>query len=199
MKPHWKLPFYYGALVVGTSCCCVFAEVHFVASDGNDDAAGTKAAPLATLGKAHDRASAGDTIYLRGGTYYPAKTIRFTRNGSADRWFYVKAYPGDERPVVDGSKADVDTDIWDVSANYWSFKGPILLTNGQKGGIRLYAVNHVRLTGIEVSYNGWTCEHGGLYRRCPACVNRVSCDRGNGFPSAHLTPERWCTMCWARP
>ena len=183
-----KSPFASVGLLVFITCCCTFAGVYFVAPDGDDDWAGTKAAPLASVRHAHDKASPGDTIFLRGGTYYPTATTRFTRNGSADGWFCLKAWPGDERPVIDGSKAAEDTDIWDISANYWVFEGPLLLTNGQKGGIQLYAVNHVRLSGIEVSYSGWTCEHGGSGIRGWYCRN-VELRNCDSHHNANHLPE----------
>jgi Pel9A-like, right handed beta helix region len=83
----------------------------FVAPDGSDSNDGSSNSPFATIMKAQSAASAGDTVYLRGGTYYldnsnftatnnPWAIINnMTKNGIS----YI-AYPG-ERPVFDFSNA----------------------------------------------------------------------------------------------
>src|SRR4051794_15298779 len=45
------------------------AKVYYVAPTGNDGAAGTQAAPWASMAHAQAVAAAGDTVYFRGGTY----------------------------------------------------------------------------------------------------------------------------------
>ncbi|MGA3682801.1 right-handed parallel beta-helix repeat-containing protein [Pseudomonas graminis] len=41
----------------------------YISPNGNDSDAGTRASPLASIMAAQERASSGDTVYLRGGTY----------------------------------------------------------------------------------------------------------------------------------
>ncbi|MEO1445599.1 MAG: DUF1565 domain-containing protein [Cyanobacteria bacterium J06635_11] len=76
----------------------------FVAPNGSDDNTGTLDAPFATLTKANDAVQAGDTIYMRGGTYKPAidKIIKLTKSGTQENPIRLFAYK-DERPVIDGS------------------------------------------------------------------------------------------------
>src|SRR4051812_7294840 len=45
------------------------ATEFFVATDGKDTNAGTKASPFATIQRAQDAASPGDSVFVRGGTY----------------------------------------------------------------------------------------------------------------------------------
>src|SRR6187397_2019851 len=47
------------------------AAEYYVAPGGNDSNPGTMELPFATLQRGHDIASAGDTIWIRGGTYRP--------------------------------------------------------------------------------------------------------------------------------
>src|SRR4051812_38245460 len=47
----------------------VSAAEFFVATDGKDTNAGTKASPFATIQRAQTAASPGDTVFIRGGTY----------------------------------------------------------------------------------------------------------------------------------
>ncbi|GBR49201.1 hypothetical protein AA106556_1966 [Neokomagataea tanensis NBRC 106556] len=87
----------------------VIAHDWFVAPDGSDHAEGTLDAPLATLMKAQDKASSGDTVYIRGGVYHLSATDIATSDGIytvvndivKDRISYV-AY-GEEVPVFDFS------------------------------------------------------------------------------------------------
>lgn len=90
------------------------AGEYFVAPDGNDRAAGTQTAPWATVQRAQQAAEAGDTVFIRGGTYrmteaqiagqigpYACVTI-LDKSGVAGRRINYWAYPG-ERPVFDFS------------------------------------------------------------------------------------------------
>ena len=45
------------------------ATEYYVSPTGSDSSAGTLAAPFATLQKGADTAAAGDTVWIRGGTY----------------------------------------------------------------------------------------------------------------------------------
>ncbi|MBN1674318.1 MAG: right-handed parallel beta-helix repeat-containing protein [Kiritimatiellae bacterium] len=71
------------------------ATFYVAATDGNDDHAGTLAAPFKTIGRGLSRAAPGDTIIVRAGTYPESVTVATER-------VTLKNYPG-ERPIVDGS------------------------------------------------------------------------------------------------
>ena len=75
---------------------------YYVATTGNDANAGTAAAPWRSLSGAIGRLAAGDTLFVRGGTYAAATDEQFNieaKNGSNSAWITIAAYPG-ERPVV---------------------------------------------------------------------------------------------------
>ena len=84
------------------------AKSYYIATDGNDNNPGTLEKPFASFAKAQDVAAAGDTVYLRGGTYK-----NFTIAASDDIYNYVneitksgityKAYSPQEVPVFDFS------------------------------------------------------------------------------------------------
>jgi MYXO-CTERM domain-containing protein len=79
------------------------AADYYVAPTGSDSAAGTMAAPFATLQKGHDAASAGDTVWLRGGTYQIGKQVKLSKSGQSDTMrLKFFAYQG-EKPVFDFS------------------------------------------------------------------------------------------------
>lgn len=70
----------------------------YVSPTGNDGQAGTLSQPLATLDEAINRASPGDTINLRGGTYASAE-VRVTKSDLT-----IRSFPGEwailEAPVT---------------------------------------------------------------------------------------------------
>ena len=89
------------------------ASTYYVAPTGSDGAAGTMAAPWATVGHAQEMAAAGDTIYIRGGQYTYTKGtttctsttatingIPLNKSGSSGNPIRYWAYPG-ETPIFD--------------------------------------------------------------------------------------------------
>jgi len=69
------------------------AKIYYVSTSGNDANPGSEARPFQTVPKAIDTAKAGDTIYVRAGTY-PAFTV--SKSG-----LKIMAYPN-ERPLISG-------------------------------------------------------------------------------------------------
>jgi len=69
------------------------------ATRGDDGNAGTEPAPWKTLAYALRRLQPGDTLYLRGGTYYEKASL--TRSGTAEAPITIASFPG-EVAVIDG-------------------------------------------------------------------------------------------------
>jgi parallel beta-helix repeat protein len=86
-----------GSVAVGSAAYAVPSGALFVSSaSGDDAAAGTQSAPLRTLSRAVARASAGQTIVLRGGTYHESVVVPY------EKPLTIQAYP--REPVwLDGS------------------------------------------------------------------------------------------------
>jgi len=105
-----------------------FAATYYVAPTGSDSAAGTQAAPFATLTKANGSAAAGDTIYVRGGTYYITTQLVLSKSGTSDtNRTKIWAYTG-ETPVLDASRyvtsnAAVDVPVVLVTGSWMHLKG----------------------------------------------------------------------------
>ncbi|WP_438011761.1 right-handed parallel beta-helix repeat-containing protein [Sorangium sp. So ce321] len=107
------------------------AAEHYVAPDGSDSSRGTMDQPFATLSKANSAAAAGDTIWVRGGTYYITSQLVLSRSGTSDtNRTKVWAYPG-EKPVLDASRYDTSNRAVDV---------PVVLVTG----------SWMHLRGIEI-------------------------------------------------
>lgn len=121
-----------------------FCATYYVAPTGSDSAAGSLSAPYKSIQVAVNKVSAGDTIYLRGGTYSPTTNIQVTKSGTSSSRITLAAYQS-EVPIVDGealtgTPAELggsidreDRGILHVEgASYWTFKG-IHFINGPYG------------------------------------------------------------------
>jgi uncharacterized repeat protein (TIGR02543 family) len=76
------------------------AATYYVSTTGNDSSGtGTISNPWKTITKGQSMLDAGDTLLVRGGTYYESVTI--TVQGTQSGRITIKAYPG-ETPVLDG-------------------------------------------------------------------------------------------------
>ena len=93
-----------------------FPAVYYVSPDGNNSSPGTIDKPFASMQKGHDVAMAGDTVFLRGGTYTfrgqganSNAGIYITKSGQSDtRRICFFAYK-DEKPVLDFSGLSLAT------------------------------------------------------------------------------------------
>ncbi|MDB5166250.1 MAG: hypothetical protein JWM37_322 [Candidatus Saccharibacteria bacterium] len=112
------------SLPISTSLTGLKGTLRYVAPSGSDTTGkGTSAAPFATLSKAIAAATSGDSIVIRGGTYYEGDIIV-----PAAKSLTITAYPG-ETPTFDGS-APVTT-AWTTSGNYkYTSYVPIPVTDG---------------------------------------------------------------------
>lgn len=88
------------AICLASAPAAAVAAEWCVAPGGSDGAAGTVAAPFATLQRGVDAAQAGDTVWVRAGTY--RQSVVGTRSGTAASPILIAAWPG-EAPVVKGS------------------------------------------------------------------------------------------------
>ncbi|HLP01078.1 MAG TPA: right-handed parallel beta-helix repeat-containing protein, partial [Opitutaceae bacterium] len=128
----------------------------FVSPNGSDSAAGTAAAPFATLTKARDairtlKASSGlppegVTVWLRGGFYDLASTLTLDSNdsGTASAPIVYSAYPGEEARLTGARRLDAAWFSTVTSASpVWSridpaARGELLVANLPAHGIANY-------------------------------------------------------------
>ncbi|QRW08248.1 pectate lyase [Ceratobasidium sp. AG-Ba] len=119
------------------------ATAIYVSPSGSDSNAGTLAAPFLTIQKAVNTAVAGDTIYLRAGTYSPTASIQFTKSGTSSAKYTITNYQS-EKVVIDGeglpytpadlggSIPETSRGIFHITGSYWRFIG-LELKNGPYG------------------------------------------------------------------
>jgi hypothetical protein len=102
VKPRFSLPLLAG---LGLALAIAFggnawATDYYVATTGSDSNAGTQAAPWSTIAKCASTMSAGDTCYIRGGTYHE-HGLNPARSGTAGSPITFAGYPG-ESAIIDG-------------------------------------------------------------------------------------------------
>lgn len=79
-------------------------HAYYVSINGSDANAGTINAPFKNINTVLSKVVPGDTVIVRGGTYY--EQLNFSKSGTSGKSITVKAYPG-EKPVIDGSNITV--------------------------------------------------------------------------------------------
>lgn len=125
------------ALAALTGSGTATAATWYVAPDGDDAAAGTLAAPWKSFARAQAGASAGDTVYFRGGAYFytaalnacasrtdTVNAISLDKSGAPGKPIRYWAWPG-ETPAFDFSrmKDDCRVKAFNVSASHLHLKG----------------------------------------------------------------------------
>ncbi|MGD8909490.1 MAG: hypothetical protein PVI92_09080 [Chromatiales bacterium] len=120
------------AILALAASSTALANYIYIAPDGSDSNSGDIFAPLRTIMAAQEKASYGDTVYIRGGTYYLTNDdisqhqyIRaIVNNIDKDGISYIN-YPG-EQPVFDFSQVkpkDYRVTAFMVRADHCVFKG----------------------------------------------------------------------------
>jgi hypothetical protein len=128
------------------------ATTYYVATNGNDAASGTSTdAPFATPqhAVAVSALTAGDTIYIRDGTYALSANVSpgSSKVGAPGNYIKFWAFPG-EHPIFDFSGMSGSAKALEMRRNYWWAKG-IEVRNAPNTGI-LLAGNGVIVEGCIV-------------------------------------------------
>lgn len=105
--------------------------VYYVAPGGNDNHPGTESKPWKTIQKAAKTLVAGDTVYIRSGTY--RERLMPQNSGSPGAEITYAAYPG-ETPVIDGSG--------------------LVLPDDLAGLVEIDSRSYIRLSGLSVTNAG---------------------------------------------
>jgi hypothetical protein len=139
----------------------------YISPTGSDGGSGTVVSPYFSLNTAWAAASAGDTIYCRGGTYeYNDDQVMSGKSGSAGNYINVWAYPG-ESPVFTRAAGEFGAVSWPVAllkgsgANYVYLKD-LRITGFEQdtalssicSGLTLYNSDNCIIERIESDHNG---------------------------------------------
>ena len=129
------------------------ATEYYVSPQGSDTNAGSMAAPFASIQKAGSAASAGDTVWLRAGTYYNTAQITIAKSGQSDTnnikfWAYAN-----EVPILDCSKykttnAAVDMPCILITGSWLHFRG-LEVANGPVGASGAHSIDMIRVKNAQ--------------------------------------------------
>lgn len=138
------------------------ATTYYVSPGGNDGANGTTlTTTFATIGKAVGAASAGDTIYVRAGTYALASTLSLAKNGTAAAPFTLAAY-NNEAATLDFTTQAAGQRGVQLNGNYWTVRG-LTVANAKDNGILIagsyntidrVVTRNNQDSGLQISANG---------------------------------------------
>ena len=137
---------------------------YYVSTTGSDLAAGTYAAPFASLQQAISVAEAGDSVIIRGGTYYPDEGINYDplayipigHTGTQANPIVYMNYPG-EHPILD----------------FRNVFPPGGISTFYHTGISLSGIQYVKFKGIEIR-NVWQRPYTGQYVACQGLATAYS-------------------------
>ncbi|HAG82616.1 MAG TPA: hypothetical protein DCL61_16005 [Cyanobacteria bacterium UBA12227] len=118
-------------------------NTYYVATNGSDSNSGTQQYPFATIAYAANKAQPGDTIYIRGGTYYPTKEIWIGNKGTASAPIAFESYSG-ERAIIDGSNLPTNKDPIAIGGEYIDIKN-LEIRNAPRTGLTVWGGNHIKL------------------------------------------------------
>lgn len=198
----------YSILLYFLTCYSLSATAYYIATSGKDRNPGSIILPFASWQKGFESAIAGDTVYIRGGTYY-ATGILFQGNyygvrvtdhdGTPANLINILAYPG-ETPVLDGTgivQNGIHVGINMDGCDYWYIKGLTVrnfkeFKNGEAVKIAAawnFEATHITLDQCVVIGCGNGFAVGGssdyiCYKNCDAYDNVDFFDGGglaNGF------------------
>ncbi len=176
------------------------AETYYIATDGNDEDGGTLAEPFATFDHAIDVSTAGDTIYVRGGTYMLERSIVISKAGAEGKPINLWAY-GSETPILDFSKnpkhanppqprendsVDATRDALGIcitdGGDWWHIKG-LTIQNAAYYGVRVYGSNNVFERLVLRDNKGSGLEITGKEGATPSNNLVLNCDSHHNFDS----------------
>lgn len=152
------LCFVVGLIAEPTLSVYAAGSTYYVSPSGSDSNPGTLSSPWKTIGKAAYYAKAGDTVYLRGGTY--SEVVSIANSGTSSSPITFTAYPS-ETPILDGKGSIPGSGSYliMVHGDYVNISG-IEVANSNYGGIYIDGsydivdnvyVHHSKAVGIYVS------------------------------------------------
>lgn len=151
---------YFLALLLALSFSPAFSAKYYVAPTGNDTNSGTIQQPFLTIQRAQTAVSAGDTVWVRGGTYLMNNTnISGHSTAAAGSYIYITllnksgsaaagrinywAYPG-ERPVFNYASVDPNVTNTNTTTNPTAVVAPYRVSAFEVTGA------YIHLRGLEV-------------------------------------------------
>jgi len=118
----------------------IFAASLYVSPSGSDSNRGSIDSPWGNLNYAFSQLVAGDTLYMRGGTYAVNSTLKVSHSGTENNLITITSYPG-ETAILDGE--------YSVSGNHIIF-----LENKKYITLKNFTVTRSTYYGVVVGGSG---------------------------------------------
>ncbi len=181
---------------------------YYVSPSGNDNNNGDINHPFYSLNKVWTVISAGDLVYMRGGTYaYDTQQVLTGKNGTAGNLIKIWAYPGETPNITKSGNYTTNAGIF-FKGNYVHFKGLEIsgytqITSGNCSGIRVENSNynifellniHHNGLGMDMPNLGYT-EHatGNLILNCDFHHNQDPLTNGDPYGNGDGISLEWIT------
>ncbi len=145
------------AMVMATN-----AKTFYVATNGSDTSDGLSMdTPFATIPEAVGKATAGDTIFVRGGHYELSEKIDLPTSGRPGQYINLWAYPG-EHPFLDFTNQPESSSNRGIklSGKYWHIKGfeiayakdnGLIISGGDYNIVEQCVFHNNKDTGLQIS------------------------------------------------
>jgi hypothetical protein len=133
-----------------------FASNYFVAPTGNNANTGTIASPLATVQAGINKAFAGDTVYVRAGTYF--EKLSCPRSGALNSFITIKNY-NNENVIVDGTGVAGTTILTISSRSFIEISGIVFQNNYRQDANGIYVLgegSNIFIKNCTIRNIGWT-------------------------------------------
>lgn len=161
------------------------ATNYFVAVNGSNSNDGkTVNTAFQTVVYGISKAVAGDTIFVRAGTYPTTSTISISKSGTASARLCIFAYKGDSRPVLDFSSMAYGSSNRGInfSGSYWHLKGLRIKGAGDNGMNMTGSNNIVEFCDFFENRDGGFQMGGGAHdNRVINCDSYRNADYGTGI------------------
>ncbi len=143
------------------------SKTYYVAKNGNNANLGTETQPWLTIQKAADTLVAGETVYVKEGTYY--ERVNVGNSGSAGKYITFAAYPG-QIPIIDGTGLSGNGALFSIpNKRYIKVSGFTIRNNVHNSyadyGIGVYgasatdASHHIIIENNKIKYIGGSGIH----------------------------------------
>lgn len=160
----------------------LYAKTVYVSTTGSNSNSGTITLPYLTITYAVSKVTAGDTIYVRGGTYTDTTKISISKNGTSASKLYLLAY-GAERPLLNFS-AMVESSsnrAFSLSGSYWYIKGLDIKGAGDNGMYVSGSYNTIEYCTFSFNRDsGLQLAGGASNNRIINCDSYCNADAANG-------------------
>ncbi|MFE6097040.1 right-handed parallel beta-helix repeat-containing protein [Streptomyces massasporeus] len=132
------------SIAAAVACAAGAGGVYLGLSTGGAQAASTtvNVSTTAQLEQAVKNAAAGTVIEVRGGTYYPAATLKSTANGTSSAPITLRAH-GAEKVRIDGSRLPAGSWLAGIHGDHWTVQDLAFVNSPAQGFVVTSSVGGV--------------------------------------------------------